>query len=391
MTPQQLRDATGCIPERAQLFADHLSTACRLYGIDTPARQAAFIAQLAHESGALRYVREVWGPTPAQARYEGRADLGNTQPGDGRRYCGRGLIQVTGRHNYARARDQLHLLMPDAPDFEAQPEELERPQWAALSAAEYWASHGCNELADAGDFERITRRINGGLNGQADRLARWERTKAVFAAPALGAEPAPTEQTTVIIEPAELPAPPPEHSAMPIPAILAALLPTLVGAVPDLVKLIKPDSESANKNAELASRVFDIAGKAIGAANAQDVVEKITASPAAAQVVGQAVRDNWFDLQEVAGGGIAAARQADLAFAADPVARVWRSPSFLAMLVMTPLVYMIVGSVAGLWGYGGWSDEVRTAIGTTVISLVIGSAAGYYFGSTTSKNKPAQT
>lgn len=178
---------------------------------------------------------------------------------------------------------------------------------------------------------------------------------------------------------------------MPIPAILAALLPTLVGAVPDLVKLIKPDSESANKNAELASRVFDIAGKAIGAANAQDVVEKITASPAAAQVVGQAVRDNWFDLQEVAGGGIAAARQADLAFAADPVARVWRSPSFLAMLVMTPLVYMIVGSVAGLWGYGGWSDEVRTAIGTTVISLVIGSAAGYYFGSTTSKNKPAQT
>ena len=176
---------------------------------------------------------------------------------------------------------------------------------------------------------------------------------------------------------------------MPFPAILAALLPSLVTAIPDLVKLVKPESEAANANAELASRVFDIAGKAIGAANAQDVVEKVVASPAAAQVVGQAVREHWFELQEV-GGGIGEARKADLTFAADPVARVWRSPSFLAMLVMTPMVYMIVGSVAGLWGYAGWSDEVRTAIGTTVISLVVGSAAGYYFGSTTSKNKPTQ-
>ena len=384
MTPQQLCDATGCIPERAQLFAAHLAEACRLYDIDTPARQAAFLAQIAHESGTLRWCREIWGPTPAQSRYEGRADLGNTRPGDGRRYCGRGLIQTTGRANYQQARDKLRRMVDGVPDFEATPEELERPRWAALSAAEYWASHGCNALADAGDFERITRRINGGLNGHDDRKARWERAKAVLfrAAPVLLPDPPPTE-------PAPQPAPPPEHIAMPIPAILTALLPTLAGAIPDLVKLIRPDSEAANKNAEVAGKVFEVAQRAINAANAQDVVEQVTASPAAAQAVSQAIRDNWFELQEV-GGGIKDARQADLAFAADPVARVWRSPSFLAMLVMTPLVYMIVGSVAGLWGYGGWSDEVRTAIGTTIVSLIVGSAAGYYFGSTTSRNKPAQ-
>ncbi len=69
--------------------------------INTPARAAAFLAQVGHESGQLRYLREIWGPTPAQVRYEGRADLGNAQPGDGKRFMGRGLIQITGRKNYA--------------------------------------------------------------------------------------------------------------------------------------------------------------------------------------------------------------------------------------------------------------------------------------------------
>lgn len=163
----------GCTPSRAATWLPHLRQACGAFGIDTPERLAAFLAQVGHESGRLVYVRELWGPTPAQRRYEGRADLGNNRPGDGKRYMGRGLIQTTGRANYAATREGLRQYAQAAPDFEAQPELLELPQWAALSAAWYWRSRGLNELADAGDFERITRRINGGLNGYPDRLALY--------------------------------------------------------------------------------------------------------------------------------------------------------------------------------------------------------------------------
>lgn len=142
-----------------------------LYGIDSPARQAAFIAQVGHESGRLVYVRELWGPTPVQRRYEGRKDLGNTNPGDGFRYRGRGLIQVTGRTNYARCGAALGIDLVDAPAL------LERPDNAALSAAWFWTSRGLSELADTGDFERITRRINGGLNGLNDRLKLWKSAR----------------------------------------------------------------------------------------------------------------------------------------------------------------------------------------------------------------------
>ena len=177
ITPALLQKAVGCTAARAAKFADPLSVACSFYSIDTPVRLAAFLAQVGHESGSLRYTSELWGPTPAQARYEGRADLGNTQPGDGRRFKGHGLIQTTGRHNHARVRDRLRERFQGVPDFEADPEALTDPQWAALSAADYWDDKGLNALADAGAFEAITRKINGGLNGYADRKARWARAK----------------------------------------------------------------------------------------------------------------------------------------------------------------------------------------------------------------------
>jgi len=184
MTPEQLAACTGC--PRVALAASWLApieAAMAAYSIDTPARQAAFLAQIGHESGGLQYPRELWGPTPAQTRYEGRADLGNTQPGDGKRFRGHGLIQVTGRDNHARARDRLRAKFPerDVPDFEADPEALALSEWAALSAADFWEGHGLNALADAGDFEKITKRINGGLNGYADRRARYDQAREVLA------------------------------------------------------------------------------------------------------------------------------------------------------------------------------------------------------------------
>lgn len=151
-------------------FAEPLEVACQEYGIDTPARTAAFIAQLAHESGSLKFVREL----AAVDAYEGRKDLGNTQPGDGRRFKGRGLIQITGRANYAACGQALGLDLIDDPAL------LEQPGPACRSAGWFWSTRKLNALADAGDFEKITRRINGGLNGYADRLAYYERAKTVL-------------------------------------------------------------------------------------------------------------------------------------------------------------------------------------------------------------------
>jgi putative chitinase len=179
MTPDQLRRAADCTQARATVWAPILSAACALHGIDSPARLAGFVSQVAHESGRLVYVSELWGPTPAQARYEGRADLGNTQPGDGGRFRGRGLIQVTGRANYRKAAAALGI------DCETRPELLALPEHAAASAAWFWSSHGLNALADKGTddaFAAITRKINGGLNGIIDRRQLWAMAKNALGA-----------------------------------------------------------------------------------------------------------------------------------------------------------------------------------------------------------------
>jgi predicted chitinase len=142
-------------------------------------RIAAFVAQLAHESGEFRHMEEVWGPTPAQQRYEpvtrlSRA-LGNTEPGDGLRFKGRGPIQVTGRANYARYGALLGV------DLVARPETAATPGVGFRIAGLYWQRNGLNERADARDFDAITRRINGGLNGQPERLRYYERALEVLA------------------------------------------------------------------------------------------------------------------------------------------------------------------------------------------------------------------
>lgn len=170
ITAPMLRQIMPQAGGRADIYAIPLHDAMEKFGIDTPARQSAFIAQLAHESGQFRYVREL---ASGQA-YEGRADLGNTEFGDGVRYKGRGLIQITGRANYAKCGDGLGL------DLIASPELLELPHPACDSAAWFWQSRNLNALADEGDFVRITKRINGGTNGLADRMAFYAAAKEVL-------------------------------------------------------------------------------------------------------------------------------------------------------------------------------------------------------------------
>ena len=379
VTADLLAASMGCTIARAEPFAGPLDAACAAYGIsDNTARLAAFLAQIGHESGALRYVRELWGPTPAQMRYEGRKDLGNTQPGDGERFKGHGLIQTTGRANHAAVRDRLRArLGPGVPDFEANPQMLEEPMWAAWSAADYWGWRKLNALADAGDFEQITRRINGGLNGQADRLARWERAQAALAGQT-PAQPAAVKESLT----AE-PAPKQEQKTMPLPAFVAAALPALIESIPKLGKLFGSGSEVAERNVKAAELAVKIVQESLGAKNAQEAAE-LAKDPEAAGRAAQAIEARWLELSEAGGDGIAGARKADQARSGGSW---WQSPSLLIACLLLPLVYILVLSLIGAVGSATWSDDVRAGLAGSLISAIVGGLCGYYYGQTTSRNR----
>jgi putative chitinase len=185
----------------AGLFGPGLNAAMAKYQITTPARVAAFIAQVGHESSQLtavvenlnysaqalqstwpsRFSAEVANASARQPEkianiaYASRMGNGAPGSGDGWKYRGRGLIQVTGRANYQKCGDALGL------DLITKPELLQEPANAAMSAAWFWYANGLNALADAGDLQAITRKINGGLNGYADRAELYERALKVLA------------------------------------------------------------------------------------------------------------------------------------------------------------------------------------------------------------------
>lgn len=201
ITEQQLLQMLPNAGPRVGVFVPALNRAMMRWKIDSWIRQAAFLAQVGHESGQLRSLVEnlnysaealvrTWPNrfTPqaagAYARqpekiankvYGGRMGNGPEASGDGWRFRGRGLLQVTGRSNYRAAGEGLGL------PLEAQPELLEQAEHAAQSAAWWWAAHGLNDLADKGEFLTITKRINGGTNGLADRQALYERALKVLA------------------------------------------------------------------------------------------------------------------------------------------------------------------------------------------------------------------
>lgn len=166
LTLEQLRGIMPRLTEpKAISYLAPLNEAMREWAINTPHREAAFVAQIAHESGELRW----WEELGDGKLYEGRRDLGNTQPGDGPRFKGRGPIQLTGRANYAAASAALGL------DLLAHPEMVAAIPIVGLSASGwFWATHGLNWLADSRDMKAITRRINGGLNGLTQRMAYYD-------------------------------------------------------------------------------------------------------------------------------------------------------------------------------------------------------------------------
>lgn len=174
MQPAVLQSLYGITPAQAKRWAGPIAHALALADCTTHFRRAAWLAQVGHESGRLRYTREIWGPTAQQRRYDPKTTLagrlGNVYPGDGERFMGRGLLQTTGRANYALTTLGLREILGDiVPDFEADPRQLELDLWAAFSASLFWRKKNLNRWVDAGDFAELTRRINGGYNGLADR------------------------------------------------------------------------------------------------------------------------------------------------------------------------------------------------------------------------------
>ena len=148
-------------------YLPYLNQYMNEYEITTLIRIWSYLSQIGHESGQLRYSEEI----ASGKAYEGRKDLGNTEIGDGIWYKGRGLIQITGRFNYEKLTNYFGV------DFIQEPELLKTPEWAIKSSLWFWRIKGLNEIADTGDFEKLTRRINGGLNGLKDRLEIFERCK----------------------------------------------------------------------------------------------------------------------------------------------------------------------------------------------------------------------
>jgi putative chitinase len=201
LTIDQLRHIAPNAPKNADVFLPYLNQFCPQYSIDTVERICCFLGNLMEESGQLRYVREIWGPTTQQKKYErdfnavwpehdrnGRnwlaTQLGNSEPGDGLRFRGHGLIETTGRANHLETSKALfgddRLLQ--------HPELLEVPEYAVKSACHFWKSRGCNELADqvsiSGDphqnFKYTVKKVNGGLTHYTERLNYYLRAKEVI-------------------------------------------------------------------------------------------------------------------------------------------------------------------------------------------------------------------
>jgi len=169
----------GCViaeapSHRLARFHPVLVAAMQAAEIDRPLRRAHFLAQIAHESGGLRWLEEL----ASGDAYEGRADLGNEQPGDGTRFKGRGLIQLTGRANYTAFERAVGRDLTSS--NEAAEQVAKDPDLCVRAATWFWSGRGLNALADVDDLAAVTRRINGGLNGYADRAKYLARAKAVF-------------------------------------------------------------------------------------------------------------------------------------------------------------------------------------------------------------------
>lgn len=186
-----LKISPGTPRERMLTFIPHLQKYLPQYGIDTPIEIASFLSQVLHESGGFKWMREIWGPTKQQLRYERDFKrpwnmhdernklafvLGNSEKGDGRLFAGRGPIQMTGRNNYKR----LSLEMFGDDRLLRNPELIASPEYGIQAACIYWKWRNMDAIDDDLSIKEETKRVNGGYNGLEDRQKYFERALLVF-------------------------------------------------------------------------------------------------------------------------------------------------------------------------------------------------------------------
>lgn len=189
ITLDQLKAIFPQLSKNASDFIPHLNKFLPLYGINTPERISMFIAQAGHESGQFKYVKEIWGPTPQQKRYERdfsapwtannptnklAYELGNDEVGDGNKYAGKGLFQSTGKANYRTLSPIMGLQLIKYPEL------LQQPEYAVQSACIFWSNKRLNQYADTGDIVTCTKRINGGLTGIGQRTSFYNKAKSIL-------------------------------------------------------------------------------------------------------------------------------------------------------------------------------------------------------------------
>ena len=302
-----------------------------------------FMAQVCHESGGFRYVKELASGTA----YEGRKDLGNLSPGDGVKYKGRGYIQITGRFNYGYCGQALNL------DLLNHPELLEKPLHAARSAAWYWQWKNL----DSKTFMEATKLINGGYNGLESRKAYLAKAESVLIS---------KKEPTM---------------ALPALPILKFIWPTILAAAPDLVKIFTDkDASVPERNIKGAEKVLEIAKTITDSVNEQELATKLETQPEIREAFQKAIKDNWFDLVSASPQGLKEARSFYLL--PENRDKVWGNLSFIQVLALLLVSISAIGA-----GYVLTSDIERFSAdlrGAIVTMIIVGGFVGvkeFFFGS----------
>lgn len=316
---------------------------------------AMFVAQCAHESDHFRTTVEY----ASGAAYEGRKDLGNTESGDGRKFKGRGYIQLTGRANYAKAGAYFGV------DFLEHPEWVAQPEWAAKVSAWFFTVFA---KVDGLDITRATKRINGGLNGIKQRTEFYARAKQL-----LDNTPQPLLQ--------------PREDNMD-PFTLTAVT-SIIKEVPDLIRIFGKDGENTERNAKAAEKVVDIAKAITGETTAEGAVQVIKTDPEVREAVQKFIRESWMELTEV-GGGVNEARKFAVSIQNSPYAHVVAVVSYagLGLIGFANLVVFLALGIAIVTDHKSIDQMFQMA--STLVQADIGASLivfGFWLGSSVQKSR----
>lgn len=389
ITADLLRSAMPSAGARADEYAPHLEAARRRFVGDNWHHVAMWLAQISHESGSLRYVLEL----ASGDAYEGRQSLGNTQPGDGRKFRGRGLLQVTGRDNYTRCGYELNLPLVERPEL------LEQPEHAAMSAGWVWQSHGLGALCEAPDpVLAVTRRLNGGINGLDDRRERYQvamtAMKLHHSAPTLTQGSTATQPAAP--PPPAAPSPAPDNApeiSMPLPSAAA------VSLAAELWRILRPTDKVAAVSGAIekaAPALLEAAKTAVpSAVNEQQAVEQIKANPQLQAQFRQQAMVRWDDLAPILEFEAKERREArEFTERMTGDGPFWRQIGY--GILIAGLSITIIGGIGYIFHqvlFGpadAFSQSTRDGIIQVLINVGV-LVVGFYFGSSASNRQKDTT